>query len=90
MTVMLAGGATLAGTRALKSATAVRAPIPPLRGAAAGSGHINFAPDPDGFYRRIADAHAAPATGSCRAFGLELLRVHLGAAPVSVTITPEG
>jgi len=89
MTMMLAGGATLSGTRAIKSATTVRAPIPVLSAAAASSGHINFSSDPDGFYRRIPIGIRA-ADRLVPAFGIELLRVHLGHAPVSVTITPEG
>jgi adenylate cyclase len=89
MTVMLAGGATLATVPGLKSATSVRAPIPALAAAAAGSGHINFAPDPDGFYRRIPTAVRA-GDRLVPAFGLELLRVHLGGAAPAATITPGG
>ncbi len=89
MTLMLAGGATLATARALQSATTVRGPIPALVAAAAGSGHINFTPDPDGLYRRIPTGIRA-GDRLVPAFALELLRVHLGAATAAATITPAG
>jgi adenylate cyclase len=89
LTVMLAGGASLATTPGLKSASRVRAPIPVLAAAAAGSGHINFAPDPDGSYRRIPTGIRA-GDRLVPAFGLELLRIHLGAPGAGATITPAG
>lgn len=89
MTVMLAGGATLAATPALKHATRVRAPIPVLAAATAGTGHINFAPDPDGSYRRVPIGIRA-GDRLVPSLGLELLRVYLGEGAARATITPAG
>ncbi len=89
MSVMLAGGATLAAAPGLQSATRVRAPIPALAAAAAGSGHINFVPDPDGLYRRIPTGIRA-GDRLVPAFSVELLRVYLGNATAAATITPAG
>jgi adenylate cyclase len=89
MTVMLTGGATLDATPGLKHASTVRAPIAALASAAAGSGHINFAPDPDGSYRRVPVGIRA-GDRLVPALGLELLRVHLGQGTPRATITPAG
>ena len=89
MTVMLAGGARLATTPGLKSATRARVAIPRLAAAAAGSGHINFAPDPDGLYRRMPIAVRA-GDRLLPALALELLRVRLGGGAASVTVAPAG
>ena len=89
MTVMLAGGATLATAPGLQSATTVRAPIPVLASAASGSAHINFTPDPDGFYRRV-PMGVRVGDRLVPAFGLELLRRHLGEVAAGAIITPAG
>ena len=89
MTVMLTGGTVLAVTPGLKHARMVRAPIPALAAAAAGSGHINFAPDPDGSYRRVPIGILA-GDRLVPALGLELLRVRLGEGAARATITPAG
>lgn len=89
MTVMLAGGATLATTPALRHGTKVRVPIPVLAAATAGTGHINFAPDPDGSYRRVPIGIGA-GDRLVPSLGLELLRVYLGEGAARATITPAG
>jgi len=89
MTVMLAGGATLAATPALRHGTRVRVPIPVLAAATAGTGHINFAPDPDGSYRRVPIGIRA-GDRLVPSLGLELLRVYLGEGAARATITPAG
>jgi len=86
LSVASVGGA---GPRMLKEATRVQVAIPALTAAAAGAGHINFAPDPDGFYRRLPIAiraadHLAPA------LSVEVLRRFLGEASATVTLAPEG
>src|SRR5262249_12316965 len=53
LTVLALGGARLAAVPGPPAATRARLPVVPLAAAAAATGHINFAPDPDGIYRRL-------------------------------------
>ena len=67
----------------------MRVPIPVLAAATAGTGHINFAPDPDGSYRRMPIGIRA-GDRLVPSLGLELLRVYLGEGAARATITPAG
>src|SRR5262249_20818651 len=88
LTVLALGGARLAGVPGPPVATRARLPVAPLAAAAAGTGHINFAPDPDGIYRRLPIA-VRVGDRLVPPLALELLRVSRGAA-ATVAVAPEG
>jgi len=88
LTVLAVGGTRLAAVPGPPEATRARLPVAALAEAAAGTGHINFAPDPDGFYRRLPIA-VRVGDRLVPSLALELLRVSRGAS-TNVTIAPEG
>src|SRR5215468_3829331 len=88
LTVLAVRGTRLADIPGPPEATRARLPVAALAEAAAGTGHINFAPDPDGFYRRLPIA-VRVGDRLVPSLALELLRVSRGAS-TKVTIAPEG
>jgi adenylate cyclase len=87
--VTLPGAGTTNAYPLVKDASRAILDVPVLRQAAAGSGHINFAPDPDGVYRRVPLAIRA-TDRLLPALVLEIVRVRSGASSATVTIGPEG
>ena len=88
LTVLALGGARLAAVPGPPAATRARLPVVPLAAAAAATGHINFAPDPDGIYRRLPIA-VRVGDRLIPPLSLELVRVSRGGAP-SVTVDQGG
>src|SRR5262245_44369923 len=88
LTVLALGGARLADVPGPPVATRARVPVASLATAAAGTGHINFAPDPDGLYRRLPIA-VRIGDRLVPALALELLRVS-GGASATLTVGPGG
>ena len=88
VSVLALSGARLDAVPGPLTATRARVPIPPLAAAAAGTGHINFAPDPDGMYRRLPIAVRA-GDRLVPSLALELLRV-AGDGSAHLTVTPAG
>jgi len=89
VSVLSTGGAKVATTPGPQTAARARVPIRPLAEAAAGSGHINFLPDPDGTYRRVPIAIRV-GDRFVPSLALELLRVQARGDGASVTIEPGG
>jgi adenylate cyclase len=88
LTVLAVAGANLADVPGPPVATRARLPVGPLARAAAGTGHINFAPDPDGVYRRLPIA-VRVGDRLVPSLALELVRISRG-TPTTVTVAPEG
>ncbi len=88
ISVLALSGARLDAVPGPLAATRARVPIPPLATAAAGTGHINFVPDPDGLYRRLPVA-VRVGDRLVPSLALDLLRV-VGDGPASVTVAPAG
>ena len=88
LTVLAVAGATLANVPGPPVATRARVPVATLATAAATTGHINFAPDPDGVYRRLPIA-VRVGDRLVPSLALELIRVSRGTA-TTVTVAPEG
>jgi len=89
VSVLSTGGAKVASTPGPQTATRARVPIRPLTETAAGSGHINFLPDPDGTYRRVPIAIRV-GDRLVPSLALELLRVQAHGDGATVTIEPSG
>jgi adenylate cyclase len=86
LSVATLGGAT---PHLLKEATRALVDIPVLTAAASGAGHINFIPDPDGFYRRLPIAIRA-GDRLLPSLSLEVLRRYLGESSATITLAPDG
>ncbi len=89
LSVVATGGASVAGSPFLREATRAQVALPAFVKEAAGAGHINFAVDPDGLYRRVPVAIRAGGR-LVPALCLEILRRYLGAASATLTLLPEG